>query len=53
MAKKDNNYFSMFSDIAGDAIVAARQLEKTVRNYNPDKIEKLNKSMHEIEHGAD
>ena len=53
MAKKDNNYFSMFSEIAGDAIVAARQLEKTVKNYNPEKIEKLNKSMHEIEHGAD
>ena len=53
MAKKDNNYYSMFSDIAGDAIVAAHQLEKTVKNYNPDKIEKLNKTMHEIEHGAD
>ncbi len=53
MAKKDNNYYRMFSDIASDAIVAARQLEKTVKNYNPDKIEKLNKTMHEIEHGAD
>lgn len=53
MAKKDNNYYSMFSDIASDAIIAARQLEKTVKNYNPDKIEKLNKAMHEIEHGAD
>ncbi len=53
MAKKDNNYYSMFSDIANDAIVAAHHLEKTVKNYNPDKIEKLNKNMHEIEHGAD
>lgn len=53
MAKKDNNYFNMFSDIAGDAIIAAHQLEKTVKNYNPDKIEKLNKTMHDIEHGAD
>jgi predicted phosphate transport protein (TIGR00153 family) len=53
MAKKDNNYFNMFSDIAGDAIIAAHQLEKTVKNYNSDKIEKLNKTMHEIEHGAD
>lgn len=53
MAKKENNYFNMFSDIAGDAIIAAHQLEKTVKNYNPDKIEKLNKTMHEIEHGAD
>jgi len=34
-------------------LIAAHQLEKTVKNYNPDKIEKLNKTMHEIEHGAD
>ena len=43
----------MFSDIAADAITAAQQLEKTIINYNPEKIEKLNKSMHEIEHAAD
>jgi len=43
----------MFSDIASDAIIAAHHLEKTVKNYNPDKMEKLNKTMHEIEHGAD
>ena len=53
MAKKDNNYYNMFSDIANDAIFAAHHLEKTVKNYNPEKIEKLNKTMHEIEHGAD
>ena len=53
MAKKDNNYYNMFSDIASDAIIAAHHLEKTVKNYNPDKMEKLNKTMHEIEHGAD
>ncbi len=53
MAKKDNNYYNMFSDIAADAIIAAHHLEKTVKNYNPDKMEKLNKTMHEIEHGAD
>jgi predicted phosphate transport protein (TIGR00153 family) len=53
MAKKSNNYFNMFSDIANDAIFAAHHLEKTVKNYNPEKIEKLNKTMHEIEHGAD
>ncbi|MFA5612245.1 MAG: DUF47 family protein [Anaerolineaceae bacterium] len=53
MAKKDNNYYKMFSDIAEDAIKAAYLLEKTVKNYNPDKIEKQNKIMHEMEHGAD
>lgn len=53
MAKKENNYYNMFSDIANDAIFAAHHLEKTVKNYNPEKMEKLNKTMHEIEHGAD
>ena len=53
MAKKNNNYYNMFSDIANDAITAAHHLEKAVKNYNPDKMEKLNKTMHEIEHGAD
>ena len=53
MAKKNNNYYNMFSDIANDAIFAAHHLEKTVKNYNPEKMEKLNKTMHEIEHGAD
>ncbi|NLC12589.1 MAG: DUF47 domain-containing protein, partial [Chloroflexi bacterium] len=53
MARKGNNYYNMFSDIAADAIKAAYLLEKTVKNYNPDKIEKQNKTMHEIEHGAD
>lgn len=53
MAKKDNNYFNMFSDIAGDAIAAARALEKTIGSYHPEKIEKQNKAMHEIEHAAD
>lgn len=53
MAKKDHNYYNMFSDIANDAITATHHLEKAVKNYNPDKMEKLNKTMHEIEHGAD
>lgn len=53
MAKKDNNYYKMFSDIADDAIKAAYLLEKTVKNYHPDKMEKQNKVMHEIEHAAD
>lgn len=43
----------MFSDIADDAIKAAYLLEKTVKNYHPDKMEKQNKVMHEIEHAAD
>ena len=51
--KKSNNYFKMFSDIAEDAIKAAYLLENTVKNYDPDKIEKQNKTMHELEHAAD
>ena len=41
MAKKNNNYYNMFSDIANDAIFAAHHLDKTVKNYNPEKMEKL------------
>lgn len=51
--KKANNYFHMFVGMAEDAIQAAQLLEKTAKSYNPDKMEKLVKSMHEIEHGAD
>lgn len=53
MAKKENNYFHMFSDVANDAITAAHQLNATIKNYHPEKIEKQNKAMHEIEHAAD
>lgn len=53
MAKKKNNYYQMFVDIAEDAIKAAQYLEKTVKDFNPAKTEKMAKSMHEIEHGAD
>ena len=53
MARKTNNYFNMFIAIAEDAIMAAQQLERVVKSYNPEKMEKMQKSMHEIEHGAD
>ena len=43
----------MFIEIADDAIRAATQLEKAVRTYDVDKMEKMQKTMHEIEHGAD
>jgi hypothetical protein len=43
----------MFVAIAEDAIKAAQHLEKTVKDFNGAKTEKLAKSMHEIEHGAD
>jgi predicted phosphate transport protein (TIGR00153 family) len=53
MAKKKSNYYEMFVAIAEDAIKAAQHLEKTVKDFNYTKSEKLAKSMHEIEHGAD
>ena len=53
MAKKKSNYYEMFVAIAEDAIKAAQYLEKTVKDFNPAKTEKMAKSMHEIEHGAD
>lgn len=53
MPKKKSNYYEMFVAIAEDAIKAAQYLEKTVKDFNPAKTEKMAKSMHEIEHGAD
>jgi len=53
MAKKDNNYFEMFKEIANDAIEAAYLLEKTVKNYDPELIEEQNTFMHAIEHAGD
>lgn len=38
MAKKDNNYFKMFMDIAADAITAATQLKETINNYDPERF---------------
>ena len=53
MAKKDNNYFKMFMDIAADAITAATQLKETINNYKPEKIHEQMVAMHEVEHAAD
>lgn len=53
MTKKTNNYFNMFIEIAEDAIKAAVLLEKVVKSYDLDKMDKMQKTMHEIEHGAD
>jgi predicted phosphate transport protein (TIGR00153 family) len=53
MTKKNNNYFDMFISIADDAIRAALALEKAVKSYDVEKMEKMQKTMHEIEHGAD
>ena len=53
MPKKKSNYYEMFVAIAEDAIKAAQYLDKTVKDFNPAKTEKMAKSMHEIEHGAD
>ncbi len=53
MARKDNNYFHMFISIAEDAINAARQLNDTIKNYDPNTIEEQMLAMHELEHAAD
>ncbi|HOH92848.1 MAG TPA: DUF47 family protein [Anaerolineaceae bacterium] len=53
MAKKDNNYFKMFMDIAADAITAATQLKETINHYDPQKIHEQLVVMHEVEHAAD
>ncbi|NLZ26185.1 MAG: DUF47 family protein [Chloroflexi bacterium] len=53
MAKKDNNYFKMFIDIAADAITAATHLKETINHYDPEKIHEQMLAMHEVEHAAD
>ena len=53
MSKKNSNYFNMFISIADDAIKASLALEKAVKSYDVDKMGKMQKTMHEIEHGAD
>lgn len=50
---KNNNYFNMLIDISGDTIVAARQLEKMINDYQPEKMPKLIEKVHAIEHEAD
>lgn len=53
MAKKNNNYFHMFIEMAEKAIQAAKQLDKNVREYDPEKALKMNAKMHELEHEVD
>lgn len=53
MAKKNNNYFNMFIEIADKAILASKQLDKAVREYDPEKALKMNIKMHELEHEVD
>lgn len=50
---KNNNYFHMLMDISQDTITAARNLEKMINEFNPDKMPKLIEKMHGIEHEAD
>lgn len=50
---KNNNYFHMLISISEMTIVAARQLEKMIGDYQPDKMPKLIEKMHGVEHEAD
>ena len=53
MAKGDKFYFENFT--AGTALSkkAALYLVECLENYDPENIEQMMKSMHEIEHQAD
>lgn len=53
LGKKENNYFDMLSELVDYSCKAANLLQKTLLNFNEDKIEDKIQEMHEIEHTAD
>ncbi len=53
MAKKQNNYFSMMSEQVGYCLVAAENLQKTLSDFQADKLEDMLHYMHNIENEAD
>lgn len=53
MARKGNDYFSMFIDVAQCFCDAAACLEENMKRFDPKGIEASLAQMHKIEHGAD
>ncbi len=54
MAKKqDSFYFDTFIASVDYACQAAAILDETLRNYDPEKLEKQMRIIHEVEHAAD
>ena len=53
LGKKENNYFDMLAELVDYSCKAANLLQKTLLNFNEDKIEDKIQEMHEIEHTAD
>ena len=53
MARKDNDYFSMFIDVAESFCDAAAYLEQNLKAFDPDTLNTTLEQMHIIEHTAD
>jgi len=53
MAKGDKFYFDNFAESTALSKKAAAYLVECLQNYDPEKIEQMLISMHEIEHSAD
>lgn len=51
--KKTNEYFEMFMELGGFANSCAVELEKILKDFDPDALEKNMDALHKIEHAAD
>lgn len=51
--RKQNDYFTMLSELINYSCSAAKLLDETLRNFNPNEIEEKINELHEIEHTAD
>lgn len=52
-SKKDNKYFDSFVEMVDYSCEAAIYLKDIIYNFDPNKIKKQTKEMHDIEHSGD
>lgn len=50
---RDYNYFEAFINLSEFSLKSAELLHKTLKGFQPSKIEEKRKEIHNIEHGAD
>lgn len=53
MRKKDTNYYRLFIEMGEYSVTAAELLDKTLNNFDYNKIDELTLAIHKIEHEAD
>lgn len=51
--KKDNDYFGIFVEMVEYSCLAARNLQETLNNFDPEKLPDTMRFLHHIEHTAD